>query len=273
MVRFGRASQRLRSQRGSIILFTMVVAAIFVVAIGALSSQLTSAMDRQATRILYNEYVEFVSSVRTQLEDPVHCANMLGGQSITAAITNQPLGLEIAEIRAPFGSRNQNRIRAGWESRPGGIVVESIRVRAPNFTRIRSVQFADAASNRFDAYAGEVIILPRVPSINVISAHRGYLRIPLVFLLQGNVIRGCHGPVSIAAQCMAIGGAFDWRPTAPPGHSYPQHRCHPDLRCYSGSSGLVTSPSSCQSPYRAAEVGLFPDGSRRYLCQWCNPYK
>lgn len=266
------ALRLIESNRGSVLLVALSFGAVLLTVIMALSSRLSGSFDQQASRILYNEYTEFVSSMRTQLEDPFHCARMLGGLPFTPAVTAAPLGMSVARVNYAFGRLNSAVITPGWESRPGGIQIQSLQIRAPNFVPIRDVQFADTAANRFQAYRGEFMFIPRRPSINVTSNQRSYFRINLIFMVRNGLIEGCFGELSIAAQCQAIGGAFDWRTTAPP-FPYPAHRCHPDLRCFAGSQGVVTSPAACTAPYRPEHVGLFQDGTNRYICQWCNPFR
>lgn len=280
--------QRIRSERGSVLLFALAFGALLAVVIMALSSQVTSAMDSQKSRLLYNEYIELVDSIRAQLNDPFMCASLLSGQTFDAAVVTATTPGQIPLIRTGFGA-NTAHIVPNWTSKPGGGGVQIGRIEVVkdalyNDTPPKVIYMADTSNPT--PYTIAQVIMTLVPNVPRVNMTREYLKIPLTLLLRGTQIHGCHGPNSSAAQCLAIGGAFDWRTgTVPAGLTYPQHRCHPDLRSFytqktpppgPGGEALIVAndeaaaASQCPSPYKPIPVGTFMDGQSRWLCRWEN---
>ncbi|HRO68679.1 MAG TPA: hypothetical protein PL182_13990, partial [Pseudobdellovibrionaceae bacterium] len=88
------------------LLFSLAFGAMLAVVIMALSSQVTSAMGTQKSRLLHNEYIEFVESIRSQLSDPFMCAALLGGQSFNGGTVTLTTPGYLNGINTGFGANS-----------------------------------------------------------------------------------------------------------------------------------------------------------------------
>ncbi len=235
---------------------------------GIMYQRVVGALDTQKDRILRNEYIELVESMRRQLEDPQICPTLIGDQPIS--------GTDFSAINASFGTINPAVITPGWQVRPGGVQISAIKLLNP--TLVKTMYMANDGAT-YQLYRGNLMLNPSNVLINLTGPQgRSDLLIPLLFMTQGGRIKGCFGETSQAGQCVAIGNAYDWR-AASGGYSYPQYRCHPQKSCRYTSTGTFTASSEsaanakCTFPYSATSVGTFMDsGEGRWFCQWCNSY-
>lgn len=247
-----------------VLVFAGVVAVISVM----LSQRVKAALDSQKDRILRNQYIEFVESIRRQLEDPQLCPDLIGKQAINTGTLDK--------INTSYGFTKSSPIKAQWMSRIGGVTVQSIELRDMNF--VKNIYMANDGEH-YQVYRGTVFISPENVRINVTGpGGRTDLMVTLLFMVKNNIIEGCFGETSPGGQCIAMGGGYDWR-TAKGGYTYPQYRCHPQQTCRYTSEGTFSAKNEgaanarCPFPYRATSVGTFMDtGDGRWFCQWCNSF-
>lgn len=285
-----------RNNKGSVFLVTLILSVAVAVAIMVMAGQLNFSISNQKSRVLYNEYVELVESVRNQLDDPMLCAQMLSGVIVDNSQLQTNTGANISRIRVNFGSSLPQYSAAGdlrpnWVAKPGGVTLDritAVRSRYVNAAGVRQftvpsdMQLADAAANRFRIDKVDLILVSSQPQINIFNPAREYLWINLNLVMNGNRIVGCHGRSSAAGQCLAMGGAYDWRsavPSYPPGLIYPQQRCHPDTKIFYHSGGIIMAPdlatatARCLRPFRPSPVGVFMDEQTRWVCSWRNEFR
>lgn len=243
----------------------MIVTVAVILVSSSLFALINQSSERQKERRLRREAVNMIGAIRNQLEDPLLCYRFLRNRQISLA----PGGVTTVDMGAGFGS-NLAPLGPGWEM-PTGIKIREIRVRTMTgpLSQVR-MDRPGPPGPTFTKYGIRVYIVPEGLQWNIgdkpgtTDPVFPEYAIDLHANTFNDQIFTCHGPMSTAAVCEAVGGAFD------PEEPNPSMYCNPDRRCFPSRMGIVDSPSSCTPPYNNVEwIGVI-NGGNKYLCSWCN---
>lgn len=218
-------------------------------------------------------YQNLVKMVTNELHSGRTCTEVLGNTelvktigSITYSAFNYqglPISLDLklpmneAILQAPVG--NEVWYLAGGTSIRDVRLFIQDKVRAP-------VRLAASGSPIWTAATGYILIFPGHRGVGMRLPRNKYYKIPLFVYFSGTGnnrrLVSCSGPNNEAYFCTISGGAYDDSPTS----SDP--RCQPDRTCFAYKYPIVSSSSSCPSPYEAQPIGYI--NGTLYMCNWCN---
>lgn len=293
-----RIKKRQSSKRSGESGFAVLYAIGFALILGYITHSafaiISEAQDSERRRSLKAEYTGMVGSVRAQLLNPLNCTRLLRGQPISrvkASSTHNPSAQNtssgLTDISIPINfARKTEPLRAGWQATAVGaekfpISLKYVRLATLSDRLPRQIRFDLPGGALYDKYLVRLYLVPNEMNINfravktidsngsVVDRENSHYYIDLyVKTLAGqDQISFCHGTQSDAELCEAAGGAYYAEP-----NEDPNYRCHPDTRCWASSAGLSTTPNGCKTNHRFDTIQWIGsvDGTKRYLCSWCN---
>lgn len=268
----------LRSQRGALLLYQLVLVILPAVLIPVLYTLLSHSYNRQSARTSQERYVHMLLSLKRQLEDALICSRLMQGKVVPLTQNGEQditLNWSYAGTNGPFG--------IGWESKDKLIKVKRLYLRTTGqqFHQPRLVRTPGASSETLTSIPLRVYLQVEQTALNLKDSETASPELPetvppgirpdLTISLHANLnstgqIVTCYGAHSAAATCQAIGGTYN--PDGPP-----ELRCQPDQLCFSGHTGLVANAADCPSQpvqYRSIPVGKNSAGVLNYMCVLCH---
>lgn len=271
------------NQKGSILLMTLGLLTLMALILPILLMKVIDSSKHQSQRREVEEFVAMMASLRAQLENPLTCHTLLGGETAPASYNTF-----VSDVRIPWrynGSPAAPQMGRDWKLPNTKVVIDDIKIyKSNNSIGETRIKVKGKPDRDYDQIPIRVYVYPKNLSLNYSNmaagpgntvkpeAVPGMKRRELMIRLIANVdqvtgrIYNCFGFESFAAACQAIGGAYN--------HTGPfDLKCQPDKNCFSSNLGLVTNPLKCAMvtstiPYVPRAMGNF-DGQMNYICRLC----
>lgn len=267
--------KRILNRKGGalVLIMTMCAALAIILPVGYMIVQ--SSMTRQAERATRERYTQMVITLKTILESPFACPDILKDM----IIPEKPGDIQDIELNWKFDNSTDN-VKGGWKS-PNMRTLQINKVymkrTGPEFDSIR-YRIA-GATKTYKTVPIRIYLQPNRLGVNLSDSDSAPIRSPetyhgmkrndLMIRLWANVdsqrkIFSCFGADSPGAICEARGGAFNITSTTA---TY----CQPDKICFASVEGLKDNATSCATvpyPYKAKSVGVI-NGKLKYLCSVC----
>ncbi|MCS6837576.1 MAG: hypothetical protein NZ480_01900, partial [Bdellovibrionaceae bacterium] len=288
--------KNLYSMQGLVVLFVTLIGSVVGVILPMIVFTIQSKnQDNLWWQRRNVDWAVFLNNLRRQLENPLTCPGVIGGNTINALSPGDiNTGLRLIYrnasgapliVAAGFvdpGSRIQiNDVQAiiveprVWviQHNPGGSIVESPRI--VRFDRPSQPLRRYSILLRIVGPDNSVMVQNEQVNINGTQVF-GFSHIR-VNLDPSHQIVTCHGLFTDADICEEQGGAYD---SSAAMNATPHHRCHPDKQCWIDPRNILSTPvytsgvpplptHLCNGPYQPTWMGRV-GGNDLWKCLWCN---
>ncbi len=266
-----------RNQRGSVLLVVFTVAVVLAAVMPSMYYLILSSSKSQVKRGDMEAYVAMIHSLRSQLEDPLQCHQMLGGMTVPTSY-----GARINNVVIPwrYSTSTETHLKRGWKV-PGTVFTISDVVMVRSGASGGTVGLKTPAGKfEHTVVPLRVYVYPKEVGLNFADQSSGtpdapellrpMIRRDLMIRVLANVgpdgrIFNCFGQQSIAGACQANGGGYN--------HLGPADmKCQPWDTCFTAKVGVTTDPNQCalasSIPFKALQITQ-PGFFTKYICQLC----